>query len=72
MSKVRPPYQAEFRQQMVELLRSSRSPAQLSCELGVTAQSFTKAAIVDSKPLPGKEAPYFEGKVIYEHQIPPQ
>ena len=59
MSKVRPPYPAEFRQQMVELVRAGRSPAQLSREFGVTAQSITnwvgQAAIDDGKPLPGKE-----------------
>lgn len=59
MSKVRPPYPAEFRQQMVELVRAVRSPAQLSREFGVTAQSITnwvgQAAIDESKPLPGKE-----------------
>lgn len=41
MSKVRPPYPAEFRQQMVELVRAGRSPAQLSREFGVTVQSIT-------------------------------
>lgn len=41
MSKVRAPYPAEFRQQMVELVRAGRSPAQLSREFGVTAQSIT-------------------------------
>lgn len=59
MSKVRPPYPAEFRQQMVELVRAGRSPAQLSREFGVTAQSITnwvdQAAIDDGKPLAGKE-----------------
>ena len=60
MPKVRPPYPAEFRQQMVELVRAGRSPAQLSREFGVTAQSITNwvgqaAAIDDGKPLPGKE-----------------
>ena len=59
MSKVRPPYSAEFRQQMVELVRAGRSPAQLSREFGVTAQSITnwvgQAAIDEGKPLPGKE-----------------
>lgn len=59
MSKVRPPYTADFRQQMVELVRAGRSPAQLSREFGVTAQSITncvgQAAIDDGKPLPGKE-----------------
>src|SRR5574343_301163 len=59
MSKVRPPYPAEFRQQMVELVRAGRAPAQLSREFGVTAQSITnwvgQAAIDEGKPLPGKE-----------------
>lgn len=59
MSKVRSPYQAEFRQQIVELVRAGRSPAPLSREFGVTAQSITnwvgQAAIDDGKPLPGKE-----------------
>ncbi|MDG5977882.1 transposase is3/is911 family protein [Hydrogenophaga taeniospiralis CCUG 15921] len=41
MSKVRPPYPAQFRQQMVELVRAGRSPAQLSREFGVTAQSIS-------------------------------
>jgi transposase len=60
MSKVRPPYPAEFRQQMVELVRAGRSPAELSREFGVTAQSVTnwvgQAAIDEGKPLPGKES----------------
>ena len=59
MSKVRPPYPAEFRRQMVELVRAGRSPTQLSREFGVTAQSITnwvgQAAIDEGKPLPGKE-----------------
>lgn len=59
MSKVRPPYPAEFRQQMVELVRAGRSPAELSREFNVTAQSITnwvgQAAINSGKPLPGKE-----------------
>ena len=59
MSKVRPRYPAEFRQQMVELVRAGRSPAELSREFGVTAQSITnwvgQAAIDDGKPLPGKD-----------------
>ncbi len=59
MSKVRPSYPAEFRQQMVELVRAGRSPAELSREFNVTAQSITNwvgQAVIDSgKPLPGKE-----------------
>ncbi len=41
MPKSRPPYAAEFRQQMVELARTGRTPAQLSREFGVTAQSIS-------------------------------
>ena len=63
MSKVRPPYPAEFLQQMVELVRAGRSPAQLSREFGVTAQSITnwvgQATIDDGKPLPGRRPPIF-------------
>jgi len=40
MSKVRPPYPLEFRQQMIETVRAGRSPSQLSREFGVTAQSI--------------------------------
>lgn len=59
MSKVRPPHPAQFRQQIVELVRAGRSPAQLSREFGVTAQSIInwvgQTAIDVGKPLPGKE-----------------
>ena len=51
MSKVRPPYPAEFRQQMVELVRAGRTPAELSREFNVTAQSITNwvgQAAIDS------------------------
>lgn len=41
MSKVRPPYPVQFRQQMVELVRAERTPAELSREFNVTAQSIT-------------------------------
>ena len=54
MSKVRPPYPAEFRQQIVELVRAGRTPAELSREFNVTAQSITNwvgQAAIDS----GKE-----------------
>lgn len=58
MSKVRPPYPAEFRQQMVELVRIGRTPAELSREFGVTAQSTAnwvgQAALDSGKPLSGK------------------
>ncbi len=41
MPRTRPAYPAEFRQQMVELARTGRTPAQLSREFGVTAQSIS-------------------------------
>jgi transposase len=59
MPKSRPPYPAEFRQQIVELARAGRSPAELSREFGCSAQTITnwigQAAIDQGKPLPGKE-----------------
>jgi transposase len=59
MPKSRPPYPAEFRQQMVELVRAGRTPAELSREFGCSAQTITnwagQAAIDAGKPLPGKD-----------------
>jgi transposase len=40
MAKTRPPYPAEFRQRMVELVRSGRSPKELTEKLEPTAQSI--------------------------------
>jgi transposase len=40
MPKSRPPYPAEFRQQIVELAQAGKTPAQLSREFGVTAQTI--------------------------------
>lgn len=34
MGRTRPPYPAEFREQMVELVRSGRTPAELAREFG--------------------------------------
>ena len=59
MPKTRPPYPAEFRQQIVELARAGRTPAELAREFGCSAQSVTnwiaRAAIDAGKPLPGKD-----------------
>ena len=59
MPKSKPPYPPEFRQQLVEMYRAGRSPAELAREFGCTAQTITnwvgQAAIDDGKPLPGKE-----------------
>jgi transposase len=58
MAKTRPPYPAEFRQQIVELWRAGRSAKELSREFGCSAQTVTnwvaQAAIDEGKPLPGK------------------
>ena len=59
MPKSRPPYPAEFRQQIVELWRAGRSSKELSGEFGCSAQTVTnwvaQAAIDDGKPLAGKQ-----------------
>ena len=53
------PYRAAFRHQMIELVESGRTPAQLAREFGVTARTIsnwvTQAAIDKGKPLPGKD-----------------
>lgn len=59
MPKPKPPYPAEFRQQIIELARAGRTPAELSREFGPTAQSIANWIAQDArdrrKPLPGKE-----------------
>jgi transposase len=57
--KSKPPYPAEFRQQIIELARAGRTPAQLSREFGPTAQSIANWIAQDGrdrgKPVPGKD-----------------
>ena len=52
-------FAAEYRQQIVELARAGRTPAQLAREFGPTAQSIANWIAQDGrdrgKPLPGKE-----------------
>jgi transposase len=59
MPKSRPPYPAGFRQQIIELARAGRTPAELSREFGCSAQTIVnwvaQAAIDAGKPLPGKD-----------------
>lgn len=59
MPATRPPYPAEFRQQIIELVSAGRSPTELAREFGCTAQTIAnwvgQAAIDRGKPLPGKE-----------------
>lgn len=59
MPKSRPPYPAAFRQQMIELVQAGRTPAELSREFKVSAQTILnwvgQAARDSGRPLPGKE-----------------
>ena len=59
MSKSHPPYPAEFRQQMVELVRAGRNPEELAREFGCNGQSIrnwvTQAAVDGGKPPRDKE-----------------
>jgi transposase len=61
MPKSRPPYPAEFRQQIVELFQAGKTPAELSREFRVSAQTITNwvgqaAADARKKPPTAKEA----------------
>ncbi len=40
MPRKRPPYRAEFRQQMIELVRAGRTPEELSREFEPSAQAI--------------------------------
>jgi transposase len=59
MPKSRPPYPVEFRQQIIELARVGKTPAQLSREFGPSAQTITNWIAQDGrdrgKPLAGKD-----------------
>jgi transposase len=59
MTKSRRPYPAEFRQQMIELVRTGRNPAELAREFSCNSQSIrnwvAQAGIDSGKPPRGKE-----------------
>lgn len=59
MPKSRPPYPAEFRQQLIELVGAGRTPAELAREFNVSAQTIAnwvaQAARDRGQPLPGKD-----------------
>ena len=59
MPTPKPPYPAEFRRQMVELVRAGRKPTQLAREFDVTAQSIStwvaQAAAGSGKPARSKD-----------------
>ena len=60
MPRTRHPYPAEFRQQIIELVRAGRSPAELAREFECTAQTITnwvgQANIDAGRPPTGKDA----------------
>jgi transposase-like protein len=45
MPRTRPPYPAEFRQQIMELARIGRTPAELAAEFGCSAQTVTQIGL---------------------------
>jgi transposase len=55
----KPPYPAEFRQQIIELVRAGRTPLELAAQFGCSAQTIrnwvAQGAVDEGKPLPGKE-----------------
>jgi transposase len=59
MPTPKPPYPAEFRRQMVELVQAGRKPTQLAREFNVTAQSIStwvaQAAADSGKPARDKD-----------------
>jgi transposase len=59
MPTPKPPYPAEFRRQMVELVQAGRKPTQLAREFNVTAQSIStwvaQAAVDSGKPARNKD-----------------
>ena len=59
MGKTKPPYPEAFKQQIVELAMAGRTPAELSREFGVAAQSITawvaRSAADRGTPVRGKD-----------------
>ena len=59
MPKTKPPYAEAFKQQVVELAMAGRTPAELSREFGISAQSVTawvaRAAADAGRPARGKD-----------------
>jgi len=51
MAKTRLPYAAEFRRQMVELVRAGRTPEELATEFEPTAQSIRNWVAQSKEPL---------------------
>lgn len=49
MPKSKPPYPAAFRQQIIELARTGKTPAELSRQFGPTAQSISNWIAQDAR-----------------------
>ena len=67
MPRTHPPYPAELRQQMVELVRAGRNPAELSREFRCSAQAirnWTAQAVLDN----GKPGPCNDGLTTVERE----
>ena len=60
MPTPKPPYPAEFRRQMVELVQAGRKPTQLAREFNVTAQSIFSSV---------GQATFDSGKQLPLHQL---
>ena len=61
MPKTKPPYPEAFKQQIVELHMAGRTPAELSREFGVSAQSVT-AWVAQAAANAGKPVRWVEGQ----------
>ena len=58
MRRTRPPYAPEFRQRMIDLVRSGRTPEELAEEFEPTAQSIlTQQAGITAEQIAQPEAP---------------
>ncbi len=50
MPSTKPPYPAEFREQIVELVHAGRSPAELAREFGCSAQTLPTGSAGRHRP----------------------
>jgi len=74
MPKSHPPYAVEFRQQMIELVRAGRSPAELSREFGCSAQTiinWTVQAAIDGIGVAMGRTSYVEADIAKGRLVVP-
>lgn len=59
MGKTKPPYPAEFKRQIIDLVNAGSKPAELSRQFGCSIQSICHRVAQDARdrgsPLPGKD-----------------